>query len=145
MRLIDADAYAAEMKKRQDACMEAMENASYDGEQFSPKEHWEGVLAAFAEAKLTLDDMQTVGGWISVENKLPEKNGDYLVVTSFFDRRRIEVLTFVQDLEKLDSYDFHGKRRPGFADYNSEYGFSERKVSHWMPLPEPPKEDGTEC
>lgn len=68
MRLIDADLFAAEMRKRQDACMEAMENASHDGEQLSPKEHWEGVLAAFAEAKLALDEMPTVGGLVSVKD-----------------------------------------------------------------------------
>ena len=94
---------------------------------------------------IDVEHAPTVGGWISVKDKLPDKNGDYLVVTSFFDRRRIEVLTFVQNQEKLDSYDFHGKRRPGFVDYNSEYGFSERRVSHWMPLPEIPKEDNDEA
>lgn len=67
MRLIDADAYAAQMKKRQDACMDVMESDSYDGEQFSFKEHWGGVLAAFAEAKLTLDDMPTIRRWVSVK------------------------------------------------------------------------------
>ena len=94
---------------------------------------------------IDVEHAPTVGGWISVKDKLSDKNGDYLVVTSFFDRRRIEVLTFVQNQEKLDSYDFHGKRRPGFVDYNSEYGFSERRVSHWMPLPEIPKEDNDEA
>lgn len=94
---------------------------------------------------IDVEHAPTVGGWISVKDKLPDKNGDYLVVTSFFDRRRIEVLTFVQNLEKLDLYDFHGKRRPGFVDYNSEYGFSERRVSLWMPLPEIPKEDNDEA
>lgn len=60
MRLIDADAYAAEMKERQDACMAAMEAETYEGEQFSVRQHWEGVFAAFVEAKLALDDMPTV-------------------------------------------------------------------------------------
>ena len=105
-----------------------------------------GVDTTIARTLITVAaKAPTVGGWISVKDKLPDKNGDYLVVTSFFDRRRIEVLTFVQNQEKLDSYDFHGKRRPGFVDYNSEYGFSERRVSHWMPLPEIPKEDNDEA
>ena len=47
MRLIDADAYAAEMKKRQDACKERIDNPT--GNVFTDGEHWGGVLAAFVE------------------------------------------------------------------------------------------------
>lgn len=60
MRLIDADAYAKEMRDRQDACEAAINAESYEGETFSLRQHWEGVFAAFVEAKLTLDSMPTV-------------------------------------------------------------------------------------
>lgn len=67
-RLIDADAYSAEMKKRQDACEKLMHDA----------ERWNDVglmgradsaFSVFVEAKLTLDKMPTVdavkhGKWI---------------------------------------------------------------------------------
>ena len=58
-RLIDANAYAAEMKTRQDACKEIMDAAKED-------ENWEvydrmgAMFSIFVEAKLTLDAMPTV-------------------------------------------------------------------------------------
>ena len=58
MRLIDADAYAAEMKKRQDACKERIDNPT--GNVFTDREHWEGVFMAYVEAKLVMDEMPTI-------------------------------------------------------------------------------------
>lgn len=61
--------------------------------------------------------------WISVEERLPEENGSYLVVgktktayTSHFYKKRI----------------IHGKV---FSAH-----FSNKYITHWMPLPEPPRE-----
>ena len=71
MRLIDADAYKAEMKTRQDACAEWLDEAKADGneEQYVRAEQ---ALATFIEAKLTLDKMPTIeaepikhGKWIT--------------------------------------------------------------------------------
>jgi hypothetical protein len=59
MRLIDGDEYAKEMKRRQDAVSASIENPIAD-RYYTDKEHWEGVLLAFAEAKLTMDNMPTV-------------------------------------------------------------------------------------
>ena len=58
-RYIDADAYAAEMKQRQDALKEEMDHAE-------AMENWEmyygmsRAFSVFVEAKLTLDAMPTV-------------------------------------------------------------------------------------
>lgn len=61
--------------------------------------------------------------WISVEERLPEENGSYLVVgktktafTSHFYKKLI----------------IHGKV---FSAH-----FSNKYITHWMPLPEPPRE-----
>lgn len=59
MRLIDADEYAKEMKRRQDAVSASIEHPIAD-RYYTDKEHWEGVMLAFVEAKLTLDKMPTV-------------------------------------------------------------------------------------
>lgn len=56
MRLIDADAYSAEMKQRQEACKEwffMVEDRELENRAI-------GMLDAFIEAKLTLDSMPTV-------------------------------------------------------------------------------------
>lgn len=139
MRLIDADAYAKEMRERQDACEAAINAEGYEGETFSLRQHWEGVFAAFVEAKLTLDSMPTVEmpGWISVQDRLPEKDGEYLV------RLRhggMKVIRFTHDLRKVDDYQFK-RKKPGWYEFDSEWGYVERDdITHYMPLPEPPKE-----
>lgn len=63
----------------------------------------------------------TVGEWVSVKDRLPEKNGDYI------------------------TYDRDGTVWPHFFTASSKVwedalGFSTELVTHWMPLPEPPKE-----
>lgn len=143
MRPIDADAYAAEMKKRQDACMEAMELASYDGEQFSPKEHWAGVLAVFAEAKLTLDDMPTLGCWISVKDRKPpaipgerfrEENDPVLLLAG--KQRAVYIGWYIgADYRGIDCYISR-------TSLNA-YQHITRKITHWMPLPSTAELDKT--
>ena len=61
--------------------------------------------------------------WISVEERLPERTGKYLVFTY---NRRLYIGDFI---------DHYCDGNPQFDDY---------KVTHWMPLPEPPKKDGGE-
>lgn len=58
-RYIDADAYAAEMKTRQDACLELMNAArEMDNEEMYGQKS--AAFSVFVEAKLTLDAMPTV-------------------------------------------------------------------------------------
>ncbi len=59
MRLIDADEYAKEMKMRQDA-VQASIGHPRAGRYYTDMEHWQGVMLAFVEAKLTVDNMPTV-------------------------------------------------------------------------------------
>lgn len=70
MRLIDADAYAAEMKTRQDACKEILYAAEKDGND-EVYDRMNCAFGVFVEAKLTLDAMPTIdavpvvhGEWI---------------------------------------------------------------------------------
>lgn len=58
-RLIDADAYAAEMKTRQDVCLELLNAAREDGNEELCKRQ-SAAFSVFIEAKLTLDAMPTV-------------------------------------------------------------------------------------
>ena len=77
--------------------------------------------------------------WISVEDRLPEEEGQYIVTTKF----GIKISSFSNNLYKIDKYDFEdykGKQRKGFYNYDSEYGYFEQDVLAWMPMPEPYKE-----
>lgn len=58
--------------------------------------------------------------WISVEERLPEREGKYLTYTT---RRTVEISSF---------YPFYLNDKPQF-DY---------WITHWMPLPETPKMKG---
>lgn len=77
MRIIDADQYAVEMKARQDAVKASIDHPIAD-RYYTDKEHWEGVLLAFAEAKLTLDKQPAIdaalvkhGRWIMMDGMKP--------------------------------------------------------------------------
>ena len=82
----------------------------------------------------------TVQEWISVKDRLPEKDGAYLVTTnSFGDRQSVKLRWFAKDGENVDAYDLAGQKDVWYL-YDIECGYvSIKTVTHWMPLPEPPK------
>lgn len=65
--------------------------------------------------------------WISVNDELPSENGQYLVKmpNSPFNRKGQAVSEFTSSVKPNFSYD----------------RLHIDQVTHWMPLPEPPKED----
>ena len=74
--------------------------------------------------------------WISVKDRLPARNGRYLCL---IDSKFYMILSFAKKLKAVDKYDFKNVNRPGFYEYDSEYGHYEiNNITHWMPLPERP-------
>lgn len=69
----------------------------------------------------------TVQKWIPVTERLPERDGKYLCNYHFGEHRN---MTFTQMLDYYAT-----DKAPHFQHENS----CGMKVSHWMPLPEPPK------
>ncbi len=65
--------------------------------------------------------------WISVKDRLPEKSGEYLVAFHPCYWKQIEYDTIAVGLDT-----FRGKT----SWAKKKYQF----VTHWAPLPEPPKE-----
>ena len=79
-----------------------------------------------------------MGEWIDVNDRLPEKDGAYLVITGSYSRYR-KIVSYAHDLFEVDDYDFK-KGDSGFFDYDSEYGYYKvDKVLAWMELPEVPE------
>ena len=77
--------------------------------------------------------------WISVEERLPDKNGQYLVYTKWTYGSFIRLCCWTP---KYNGFEEHLKGRAIWYVYDSEYGDYECKdITHWMPLPEPPKEE----
>lgn len=68
----------------------------------------------------------TIQQWIPVTERLPERNGEYLVCTlhDFYKNTKVAKASF-----KRSSGGFYGN------------GGHWSNVTHWMPLPEPPKEE----
>ena len=82
----------------------------------------------------------TVQEWISVKDRLPEKDGAYLVTTnSFGNRQSVKLRWFAKDGENVDAYALAGQKDVWYL-YDIECGYvSINSVTHWMPLPEPPE------
>ena len=82
----------------------------------------------------------TVQEWISVKDRLPENDGSYLVtLNSFGGRKYINVRWFAKDGEAVDEYELAGQENVWYY-HDSEWGYiSIDSVTHWMPLPQPPK------
>jgi|GEM_PF-2870310 hypothetical protein len=75
--------------------------------------------------------MEKMSKWISVKDRLPEKdNEDWYIIVLTRERRGREAKRIV----RVGYWDCYHKRFWGF-----EAGF-DYTVTHWMPLPEPPKE-----
>ena len=140
MRLIDADAYAAEMAKRQDACGKWMDSAIDE----LTLQRAEGAYTMLCEAKLTLDEMPTIPAprWHRVEDN-PPTPGCYLTSSPFFHGDDYSwlyrlawwtehgLMDFVQDAEKESGW---------YIWNNSQDRDTEIEPMYWMPI-EPPKED----
>jgi hypothetical protein len=77
---------------------------------------------------------QSVGGWISVDERLPEECKNVLC----FARNK----TMIAFMEKAEDC---GEYVPVFWDlvaYDRDDTYDEVCATHWMPLPEPPKMKG---
>lgn len=65
-------------------------------------------------------------GWISVEERLPP-------------RCQMDVLVYTKGIFRYDMKIYFGKNKGGWGDgCNKGQPY---EVTHWMPLPEPPKEE----
>lgn len=127
MRLIDADGLLDEI------CRDQCERKYKDCDGTCS-------LAAYVE------NAPTVGGWISVKDRLPEQTPS--LFSKFKDTDKWSKAMWVMDSEtvlvtvaaKGESIVTTGKLQDGkWCTRISPV--IEYKVTHWMPLPEPPKED----
>jgi len=115
----------------------------------------EEMLRRYWDGKETLREiMQSIPAadvrpvkWKSVREYTPEP-GRYLTC-----RRSMttppsyycSILSYTDNLESVDAYDFEGERIPGWFEYDSEYGhYSCDNVEWYMPLPPMPPNCGAE-
>ena len=91
-------------------------------------------LAAYEDTGFTPEEVQQMR-WIPVEERLPEKRSEYIVCACDEGEPIDERIWGDTVVVCADYYD------GGFTWYegNTEYDISDI-VTHWMPLPQPPKE-----
>lgn len=76
--------------------------------------------------------------WISVKDRLPEKDGAYIINEAFTHTNQISIARWTSDYKSYFNERLNG--RAVWYRYSSECGDYEIiRVTHWMPLPEPPK------
>lgn len=74
--------------------------------------------------------------WIRCSDRLPDRNGDYLVVLKYPGFSKVSVLSFSRNLHMTDELSFETERRPGWYEYDSEVGNYElTNISYWAKLP----------
>lgn len=83
-------------------------------------------IAYNAAIGTAVEEQPDVGAewWISVDERTPETSGTYIVCCKEQDLKHV---TFAKFYKKLGYWELKGSR-------------TFWKVTHWMPLPEPPKE-----
>ena len=92
-----------------------------------------GITKALVRSMLTLESITpTVGGWISVDDRLPNSNGFYIVWRPhFYPDFGMPAICYFDGTDTW--HDSYG------VDYSRT--LCSNGITHWMPLPEPPKEE----
>lgn len=126
-----------------DLLVEFIEVDVWDNGEFIEKEINFGKIADYLIANgVTLDYQVASSKWIPVTERLPEKDGKYLVYKYWVQSGWCDVVSFAKDGRKIDEYDFQREWENVWYGYSSEWGYvTYDSITHWMPLPETPKED----
>lgn len=120
MRLIDADAYSAEMKDRQEAAWKWRNEAIAEEDEVKLARA-EGAYTAFTESKLTMDK-HIINPWHRVEERPDEHTNLWL-----HDERGNYHVGCISTYR-------------GYTEYIDMDGNTLQDIDYWMPI-EPPKED----
>ena len=101
------------------------------------------VRFSMNDIRENLDNILTEPVWIPCNERQPEEDGEYLVTLRWSDYpNNVDTLHFTNDLSSVDGVGYAGEKRPGWYEYDSDYGCYEiDNVIAWMPRPEPYKED----
>ena len=87
--------------------------------------------------------------WISVKDKLPDKKGEYLCyIEAFEDSINYDGWYYYIDIvifdKKIINTEYSDNRIVHLLSEEKDFainriGYESQKVTHWMPLPKPPK------
>ena len=126
-RPIDAEKYMELLKEQY------LHNKSMGNSQAARA--WQGAIQL-------LYDMPTLtppNEWVSVEERLPTKNGEYFAYTT---DENINVIEFDEDCGDNGEFGFWKEYYQDGAYLDSEWVKADW-ITHWMPLPAPPDKEQT--
>ena len=109
-------------------CRSQMENEAADAIEALEIKAETFKSAYIAEHNARIDEIKR-NMWIPVTERLPEEDGKYLCTVRSFSQYNNEQYRFVDILVFQDGCFF-------------ECGIGTERVTHWMPLPEPPESEG---
>lgn len=131
-RYIDADELVDEIEEE----IEVGNEEIYEEDKLINK----GLKIALKDIKKqpTVDAATIIqSGWISVEDKMPEDSGDYMVLND----GRIEIAPYDKEVAQEGLYPFGYEDKEIDEIGNTLIDWIEISgVTHWMPLPELPKD-----
>lgn len=129
MRPIDADAYAAELWKLRENYQMLDDTHTADK-----------IMHGIFRAEQVLKEQPTVAAprWHRVEEELPNEFDTVIVCGRMKYDHEKDYEVFV-DAAEYGAFDYAHDRWVTWNDWHE--GQEEFKITHWMPLPEPPKED----
>lgn len=83
-----------------------------------------------------------MNNWISVKDKLPTESGRYLTCLEFGNKLSVVFNNFAVNLADIHD-SLENKNYSGWYDYDNydgiEYCEEIKNITHWMPIPEPPR------
>ena len=79
--------------------------------------------------------------WISVEDELPENGDIVIVMQDAYGNIHFTACEFISAMQLCDVTDFH-VRSDAYLGITKKAEITLGAVTHWMPLPEPPKKGG---
>ena len=121
MRLIDADELFSIIEERHDL----YKDCDYIGDK-ARRDELGALMADIVNAP-------TMGEWISVKDRLPDHS---CTVLAYHDYGGMQVLDYSMKHKLFNCHDWNKK-----AELDS---IKIESVTHWQPLPEPPKEESNE-
>ena len=118
--LLDDPKYAMSITKKAFlAGYQAAKDQLADGDKVMCNTTMEEIKAVDTGELMPITNLPTSAKWISVRERLPEWHEDVLAITVHCSFREMKVVRY----EPNYGFDFNGI------------------IAHWMPLPEPPKEN----